>query len=90
MLLLGKRDSPTVATMGIGYIVGSLITAALLWWLGKRLNSAPGRELVDPKTGERLVLRRRHSLFWIPMQWWAIPYLVVAAFVLISFFTQKP
>ena len=68
-------------------VIASVISAALVWWIGRRLNSAPGRVLVDPKTHERLVLRRRHSLFWIPMEWWAIACLLVGVGVVVSLFT---
>lgn len=90
MLLVGKADPPTHAMFGAAYLAGGLLTAGLLWWLGRRLNCAPGRELIDAKTGERLALRRRHALFWIPMQWWAIPYLLVALFGVASLFIPQP
>jgi hypothetical protein len=53
----------------------------VVWWLGRKLNSAPNRELVDPKTGQRVLLRNDHSLFWIPMQWWAIPIVLLAGVI---------
>lgn len=62
-------------------LVPGVCSAALVWWLGRKLNSAPARELVDPKTGQRVVLRNDHSLFWIPMQWWAIPIALIVLLV---------
>ncbi len=59
-------------------IVTLTLAAALNWWLGKRLNSDPGRELVDAATGQRIILRRRHALFWIPMQYWSVLPLLLA------------
>lgn len=59
-------------------ILPLLAAAAANWWIGLRMNSTPGRELVDPRTGERLILRRRHSLFWIPMQYWSVAPLLLA------------
>ena len=56
-------------------------SAAVVWWLGRKLNSAPTRELVDPKTGQRVLLRNDHSLFWIPMQWWAIPIVLLVGVI---------
>jgi hypothetical protein len=40
-----------------------------IWRIGKRWNR-PVRELVDPATGERVVLKPGHSLFFIPIEWW--------------------
>lgn len=62
-------------------LVPGACSAALVWWLGRKLNSGPTRELVDPKTGQRVVLRKEHSLFWIPMQWWAIPIALIVLLV---------
>ena len=40
-----------------------------IWRLGKRWNG-PGRVLVDPATGEQVVLKQGHSMFFIPLEWW--------------------
>ena len=57
--------------------LGTLIGAGLVFWLSVVLNK-PGRTLVDPKTGQTVVLRRKHTLFWIPMQYLAAILAVVA------------
>ncbi|KTS92780.1 membrane protein [Pseudomonas oryzihabitans] len=46
-----------------------LIAAALVWIVGVKLNSDQGRLLIDPNTQEQVVFKRRHTIFWIPMQW---------------------
>ncbi len=56
---------------GIAIFIAGLISAYLVWIWGRRLNSQPGRTLIDPADGSSVVIRRSHSLFWIPMQWWA-------------------
>lgn len=58
---------------------GLFAAAAANWYVGKRLNGKPARELLDPATGERVLLTRRHSLFWIRMEYWSIP-VAIAAF----------
>jgi hypothetical protein len=57
----------------LAFSAGLFAAAAANWLLGKRLNGKPGRELLDPKTGERVLLRKRHSLFWLRMEYWSIP-----------------
>ncbi len=51
--------------------VGVLLGAVLVYLASLKL-TATGRTLVDPATGQAVVLRKRHTLFWIPLQFWAI------------------
>jgi hypothetical protein len=62
--------------------VALLLAAVASWFAGVRLNSAPGRELIDPATQERVILRKRHTLFWIPMQYIAVVMVVLAVVTL--------
>jgi hypothetical protein len=65
-----------------GVSIGLILSAVVVWFVGKQLNGRPGRILVDPKTGEEVDLRpATSSLFFIPMQWWA-PLIAVAGFAL--------
>lgn len=68
----------------LAFSVGLFSAAAANWFIGKRLNNTPGRELVDPKTGQRVLLTRRHKLFWIEMQYWSIPVAIAALFPLLA------
>lgn len=78
------------ALLGKGFMqeygneMAALVSAALVWFIGKKLNDAPGRELVDPKTNEKILLKQRHTIFWVPMQWFAV-LLVIAS---ISYFSK--
>ncbi|HEY0203130.1 MAG TPA: hypothetical protein VGC15_03140 [Acetobacteraceae bacterium] len=69
---------------GFALVAGLLAAAAANWWVGRWLNGRPGRVLLDPATGQQVVLRRRHSLFFIPAQWWAVPLAVAAAIAFVS------
>ena len=55
-----------------------------VWFTGLRLNREPDRTLVDPKSGNEVRLRRRHTLFWIPMQYWAPVLAIVGVIVAIA------
>jgi F0F1-type ATP synthase assembly protein I len=58
----------------IAGLLSGVIAAAAIWFTGRRFNDpAKDRIVVDPATGEQIRLVTRHTLFWIPMQWWAIP-----------------
>lgn len=67
---------------GLAVMLGLLAAAAANWVVGRRLNTRPGQELVDKATGQTVVLRRTHSLFFIRMEWWSVPLAIVAAIVL--------
>ena len=64
--------------------MGLLSAAAANWFVGKWMNNAPGRELVDPRTGQRVFLARQHKLFWIRMEYWSFPVAVLALVPLLA------
>lgn len=68
----------------LAFSVGLLAAAAVNWQIGRRLNSRPGRELLDPKTQQRVVLRRVHRLFWIRMEYWSVPVALAAIIPLLA------
>lgn len=68
--------------------LGIFAGAAANWFIGRKLNSQPPRELIDAKTQETVLLYKRHKLFWIPMQYWSFPVAVVGVFVLFAQSTQ--
>ena len=62
--------------------VGTLIGAAAVWVLAQRMNGS-ARTLVDTATGETVVLKKnRHTLFFIPMEYWSYILVVVAMWML--------
>lgn len=75
-LLLGALDYPQLAFLAAS--TGLFAAAAVNWVVGKRMNATPARELVDPATGERLLLARTHRLFWIRMEYWSLPVALLA------------
>lgn len=69
----------------ISGLVAGAVAAVVIWFTGRWLNNpARDREVVDTKTGEPLRLASRHTLFWIPLEWWAIPVAVFGAFLAFS------
>jgi len=67
--------------------VASLLSSAALWITGRQLEKyrdRTNRVLVDEKTGERIVLKSRDALFFIPVKYWAF---VEAATGLVFAFT---
>lgn len=65
-------------------ILAGLLAAVQIWFLGGKLNNKPDKTLIDPETQQAVRLVSKHTLFWIPMQYWA-PICVVAAFYITYF-----
>jgi|SRR5882762_6063339 len=61
-----------------------LVSAIPIYFTGLKLNSSPGRVLLDPRTGREVVFRRQHSLFFIPFQYWAFIVGAIGLVVLVS------
>lgn len=61
-----------------------IISGVICWFLGKYLNNGPVKTVIDKETGEEIELRKTHSFFFIPLQYWGIIWSVVAiiAFIL--------
>ena len=70
-LLLGTIGHPNLAFLAAS--IGLFAAVGVNWIVGKRKNATPPRELVDPATGERLMITRTHRLFWIRMEYRSIP-----------------
>ncbi len=72
-LLPGWFGSSAIAG-GISMLIG----AAANWFLGTRLNNKASRTVEDKQTGEVFELKSSHTLFWIPMQWWSIAFVILS------------
>jgi len=77
------------ATVGQGYYdhhkwpfaVSLIVSAVICWFLGDYLRKRPGRVVIDKKTGREFTLNKKHTLFLIPVHYWA-PILLVCALIL--------
>jgi len=78
-------DENVTAVGNYGIVLGLLLAAGVNWAVGIRFNNpSKDKELIDPKTGGCVMLRRRHTLFWIPMQYWSVLPLVLAVSTIIK------
>jgi hypothetical protein len=63
--------------------VALVISGVISWYLGDYIRIwFPGRVVIDKKTGKEFTIERRHTLFFIPMNYWG-PILI--GFGLIAF-----
>ncbi len=61
--------------------VSLFVSAAACWSIGRRIVNQPPRLLIDPATGEQVILRNSHTFFFIPIVWWGP---ILAAFGVIA------
>lgn len=64
--LIHADEAASGAILGLSMVPAGITT----WFVGRRMNRDAARVMVDPTTGERVVLRREHSLFFVPVEWW--------------------
>jgi hypothetical protein len=57
-----------------------IVSAAICWFLGDYLRKRPGRVVIDKQSGKEFTLNKAHTLFLIPVRWWA-PILLVWALI---------
>ena len=62
--------------VGLAMIAGGVAT----WFVGKRMNRNAERKLVDPNTGEEVIVRSHHTFFFVKVEWWG-PVMVGAGIV---------
>jgi hypothetical protein len=65
--------------------VALLVAAVLVYFVGRKLNGTPGRTVIDKQTGREIILKQAHSMFFIPVEFWAY---IIAVFAVISFFAH--
>lgn len=64
-------------------IIAILASSALVWFSGKKLNSDPGRVMIDKASGQEVVLKSSHTLFFVKMEYWAILIAALGLFMVI-------
>jgi hypothetical protein len=74
----------------VGMSIGALGAAAAVWFVGKKFNDpAKNRVMVDKATGQEFIISQNHSLFFIKMQYWAIPLALLGVILLVTLISGK-
>ena len=58
-----------------------LLSTPLIYFIGNKLNNKPGKLLIDPETNEEVILKEKHDLFWIPLQYWSFIIATITIFM---------
>lgn len=57
-------------------LIGMLVAAILTYGLHRLLLLREGKVVIDKETGEELTLRLNHSLFFVPVKWWPVVFVL--------------
>ena len=66
------------------FVASLFISGIIVWFLGKRLNADSQKVLVDPETGQQYKIGVKHSLFFIPLQYWGPLFVLGSIYMLIN------
>lgn len=64
------KDQSYYQTHGWPKLVALAVAGLIVLALGKRLNTKAGKVLIEKDTGKELILKKKHSLFFIDMEYW--------------------
>jgi hypothetical protein len=85
-LVLGASTGlPAQAEAAAGLLTAAAINFLFVRWVD---DPGRGREMIDAQTGQRVYLRRRNSLFFIPVRYWT--YILFALAILSLVVQQLP
>ena len=65
-----------------------LVCALFCFLFGSSLRKARAKVLIDTETAEQVVIRQNHSLFFIPVFWWAPILAVIGIATIVSEFVS--
>ena len=76
------QDKAIKRAKDIGYLIGGLVSAAVLWPLGRWMNRSPVDTPYDPNTGRENqgVPGGLHAMFFIPLEYWGFVWAVFGLF----------
>ena len=80
--LFGPHASPAIHNLTIEWLAAALTLALALLLRTQRARR------IDPETGQEIVIRPKHALFWIPVIAWPVIFFVLG--ILVYFMTPAP
>lgn len=76
--LFGVDFSNSKPLVSIALIASSLST----WFLGRKLNGAKPRILIDQETNEQVLLKENHTFWFINLEYWSVVWAIASLFSL--------
>ena len=83
--IAGSRGSDDVIT-GIIVAISLALSSFATWKVGKKLNGGKGKILIDPDTGEKVLLKSEHSFWFINVEYWGVLWGILSIVALVAVF----
>lgn len=64
-----------------GIVITMLVSAVLNFGFYKFLTRKQECVVIDKKTGQEIVLVKNHSLFFIPVKWWTLIFVILSVLI---------
>ena len=61
--------------LALAFVVAGVVT----WFVGKKLHARGARAVIDKATGQELTIGGSHTFFFVPMHYWAVVLIALAA-----------
>jgi hypothetical protein len=81
----GNNGPITDSALAYTFFTTGLVSGVLGWWLRKR----PARTMIDKATGQEIVFRKSHSLFFIPLIYWGPIFIAMGCYQIIQVVSQN-
>jgi predicted membrane metal-binding protein len=65
--------------MDYGIVTSLFVTAIFSWVFGKKWNNLL---FIDEETGQKIIIKSNHGIFWIKMQYWGIIFGIIGIIIL--------
>jgi hypothetical protein len=56
-----------------------VVAGVVIWFVGKALHARGARTVIDKATGRELTIGGSHTFFFVPMQYWGVVLIALAA-----------
>ena len=70
----------------LSFAISLFIAAIFSWIMGKKWNESHQKTMIDKESGQEIVIKPNHSLFWIKMQYWGPIFGILGIIMLVKQF----
>lgn len=88
--IIGNIFKGMGGSQDVGMAIGAMLSGILIWFVGKKFNAPEKTQVyIDKKSGQEVLVKPDHSLFFIKMQYWAFVVVAIGGYMLLDMFTKK-
>ncbi|NME72386.1 hypothetical protein [Flammeovirga aprica] len=77
-IIFGLIFPGTSASYGFGFCF--IVTAVFSWFMGKKWNDQDAKMYIDEDSGQKVIVKGNHTIFWIKLQYWGPIFLLIGLY----------